>query len=137
MLAGGFGGYVAWRQWRTAQDRLRLDLFEKRLAIYTATMKFLASILTSGRVDRDEEHLWSIAVREAKWLLNRDLEVYFYSELRARALRHEALTEALKPVPPGEERSKMVHDQSKLFEWFQSQYDVIDAKFAPFLQLRH
>jgi len=118
-------------------DRLRLDLFEKRLAIYTATMKFLASILTSGRVDRDEEHLWSIAVREAKWLLNRDLEVYFYSELRARALRHEALTEALKPVPPGEERSKMVHDQSKLFEWFQSQYDVIDAKFAPFLQLRH
>jgi len=86
MLAGGFGGYVAWRQWRTAQDRLRLDLFEKRLAIYTATMKFLASILTSGRVDRDEEHLWSIAVREAKWLLNRDLEVYFYSELtRARS----------------------------------------------------
>lgn len=136
LLAGGFGGYIAWRQWRTAQDRLRLDLFDKRLPLYEATMKFLASVLTSGQVDRQRLFDFNSAVREAKWLLNRDIVDYFEKELRPRALRHEAYTEELRAIPVGEERSRMVAEQSELFTWFQNQYDVIDAKFAPFLKLR-
>src|SRR5436305_15211555 len=80
-LAGGFGVYIAWRQWRTARDRLRLDLFDKRFAVYAATMKFLSAIITSGRVDRNEAFNWSVAVRDAKWLLNAEIAEYFDKQL--------------------------------------------------------
>src|SRR5204863_151776 len=104
---------IAWRQWRTAQDRLQLDLFDKRLPLYTATMKFVSSVLTSGRADRQELFNFNVAVREAKWLLNRDIVDYFEKELRPRAIRHETLEQELKAVPTGVERSRMVAEQSE------------------------
>jgi hypothetical protein len=30
LVLGLVAGYIAWRQWRTAHDRLILDLFERR-----------------------------------------------------------------------------------------------------------
>jgi hypothetical protein len=34
VVVGGFASYFAWRQWRLAREKLRLDLFDKRLAAY-------------------------------------------------------------------------------------------------------
>lgn len=36
---GMFGGYIAWRQWRTAQDKIQLDLFDKRFSVYLDTFR--------------------------------------------------------------------------------------------------
>jgi hypothetical protein len=41
VIAAFIAGYIAWRQWRTAHDKLSLDLFEKRFAVYEATKNFL------------------------------------------------------------------------------------------------
>lgn len=37
-LVAGVVGYVAWRQWRTAQDKLAIDLFDRRFAAYRAVL---------------------------------------------------------------------------------------------------
>jgi hypothetical protein len=34
LILAGIGAYIAWRQWRTAQDRLILDLFERRFQVF-------------------------------------------------------------------------------------------------------
>ena len=36
--------FIAWQQWRVADDKLRLDLFDRRYKIYDATMRFVANI---------------------------------------------------------------------------------------------
>jgi hypothetical protein len=43
-------GVVAYRQWATAREKLRLDLFEKRFEIYSAYHNFLITIFQTGKV---------------------------------------------------------------------------------------
>jgi hypothetical protein len=50
LIAGGWGGYIAWRQWHTAQNRLRLDLFDKRFAAYAAARDVPYLIRGSRRI---------------------------------------------------------------------------------------
>lgn len=42
------GAVIAYRQWRVAQNKLKLDLFDRRFAIFDAARKLIASILASG-----------------------------------------------------------------------------------------
>ncbi len=34
VVIGSIAAYVAWRQWRTAQDKIQLDLFDRRFALF-------------------------------------------------------------------------------------------------------
>ncbi|HEV8552511.1 MAG TPA: hypothetical protein VGR65_03865 [Casimicrobiaceae bacterium] len=46
-LLATVAGYIAWRQWQTARNKLRFDLFDKRLAVYTQTHDYLVTFLQS------------------------------------------------------------------------------------------
>ena len=41
---------IAALQWRVADNKLRLDLFDRRYKVYDATRKFLAVIIRGSRV---------------------------------------------------------------------------------------
>jgi hypothetical protein len=43
LIIGLFAGYIAWRQWRTSQDRLVLDLFEKRFQVFQELTRTIAA----------------------------------------------------------------------------------------------
>lgn len=42
-------GYIAYRQWRTAHNKLRLDLFDKRLQVYINLRNFLIAFKQEER----------------------------------------------------------------------------------------
>lgn len=136
-LAAVFAGLIAYRQWRTAQDRLKLDLFDHRFEIYLSCMKFLSSIVTSRHVDDQSLHRFSAETRNAKWLLDNEIARYFDEEFRRRAFRMQTIRAELEGVPVGEQRTAMVQAESEIFSWFTDQYKAIDLKFARYLKLRH
>ena len=45
---------IAYRQWRTARDKLILDLFEKRYSCFLAMTKFINMYQQKPRLSRDE-----------------------------------------------------------------------------------
>ena len=51
ILLAGFAAYIAFQQFRLGREKFKLDLFEKRFAVFDATRKFLSTILTEGNVD--------------------------------------------------------------------------------------
>ena len=137
MLAAIIAGLITWGQWKTARDRLKLDLFDKRLVIYQVARDFLASVMTSGKVNEKELFKFSMAMREAKWLLNADVAQYLNETLRNKAIYLQVLDQELPTISPGAERTRNVHRQSEIKKWINAQYDVLDKKFASFLQLQH
>jgi hypothetical protein len=131
------GALIAYRQWRLAQNKLKLDLFDRRFQVYEASRNLLGSIMTSGKAKDDEVFKFMVATREAKWLLSRDVAEYLDKQLYHKALDLQCLASELEGVGVGEIRTKNVYAQADIKKWFVAQYDVLDQKFSPYLQLQH
>jgi hypothetical protein len=131
------GALIAYRQWRLAQNKLKLDLFDRRYRVYEAARSFLASIMTSGKAGDDKLFEFNLATRDAKWLLDPPVANYLRTEIYDKAIDLQILDAELVGVGVGEERSRNVQAQAELKKWFMRQFDVLDDKFSPFLQLQH
>jgi hypothetical protein len=130
--------YVAWRQWRTAQNRLKLDLFDRRLPIYQQTRDFLARRMALGQLETHEITDFTINTRVSKWLFNSSFANYLENEIAAKAQRLTDLNSELETPMDDTARKRNVVQQRELKEWLDTQlYEVIDEKFSEFLTLKH
>jgi hypothetical protein len=127
---------IAYWQWRTANDKLRLDHFDRRFTVYNIARNLLATIMTTGRITSEDLYKFGSGVRETKWLLNDDIDNYFQNQLWKNANKLLTLLETIDSLPSGQERTNNVNKQAELREWFQKQYIVLDTKFSPFLKLK-
>lgn len=132
-----FGLFIAYRQWRTAQKKLKLDLFEKRFAVYDAARSFIASVMTSGKAKEEEMFKFLSGTREAKWLLSDDIATYFDEQIWKKAGELQTIDAELDGTPIGDERTNNVGRQREIKNWLIDQYKVLDEKFSPFLKLEH
>lgn len=66
-------GYIAWRQWKTSNEALKKDLFDKRFAVYEATREFLGDIVLSRTVTPQQLGKFHKETLGARWLFNEQL----------------------------------------------------------------
>lgn len=85
------GSVIAYRQWRTAQNKLKHELFDRRFVVYSAATTLLASIMSSGRAKDDELFKFLSATRDAKWLYNSEIADYLEKELWRKATELQCL----------------------------------------------
>jgi hypothetical protein len=131
------GSFIAYRQWRLAQNKLKFDLFERRYSVYEAAKILLSSIMTSGKAKDEELFKFLVATREAKWLLSSQVAEYLNTQLYHKAVDLQTLAAELEGMPVGEERSNNVRAQAELKKWLYAQHNVLDEHFATYLQLGH
>lgn len=131
------GSFIAYRQWRLAQNKLKFDLFERRFSIFEAARHLIASIMTSGKAKDEEVYKYLFGTREAKWLLDASIAEYLDKQLYHKAIDLQTLDAELDGTPVGEIRSKNVREQTEIKKWFAAQHKVLDEIFSPYLQLRH
>ena len=131
------GSFIAYRQWRLAQNKLKLDLFDRRFSVYVCARDLLASIMTTGLAKDEEVFKYLVGTREAKWLLNEPIDVYLSKTLYHAAVDLQTMESELKNLSRGDERTRVVQKQAELKKWFQDQYAVLDTQFSPYLRLAH
>jgi hypothetical protein len=132
-----FASYIAWQQWRTAKNKLKFDLFTRRFSVYDAARSLLAGPLTNDTALDKPLQAFATGTREARWLFDKAIHTYLREELWAKAIDLQRLTAELDGLPPGDERTAKVHERAAIKKWFNSQHEVLDAKFEPFLTLEH
>ena len=71
-------GVIAYRQWKTAREKLVLDLFERRFTLYVAAKVGVDQVLRDGSA-RDNDGIRNIAVvrSEAIFLFGDEVLEYF------------------------------------------------------------
>ncbi|KAF0805867.1 hypothetical protein A6D6_01923 [Alcanivorax xiamenensis] len=131
------GSYIAWRQWKTAENRLKFDLFERRFAVYNAARKLIGSIAQSGKIEDEKLRDFLHATREAKWLFNEQLASYLDNEIWSKAVDLQTLDSELVGMPAGEERTNNIREQSEIKKWLVAQMREMDKKFSLFLKVGH
>ncbi|WP_155737525.1 hypothetical protein [Agrobacterium tumefaciens] len=50
LAIGGVAGVIAWRQWRTAQDKVKLDLFDRRFAVFMDARRLVSEAVALGKI---------------------------------------------------------------------------------------
>ena len=84
LIAAGWGALIAYRQWHTARDRFRLDLFDKRFKTYAAARDTMSCASL-----RDEEIAARFVseTREAKWVLSSEIANYLENSVAPKLFR--------------------------------------------------
>jgi hypothetical protein len=100
LILGLVAGYIAWRQWRTAQDRLVLDLFERRFQVFQELTHATRDALGKSRVSVQDLANFDAATEKARFLFGPEIHSYL-GEIRSRVIQVIALGRALPEMPDG------------------------------------
>ncbi len=135
VLVGLFAAYVAYRQYALGREKFKLDLFEKRFALFAGTRRFLTHILDDGNASLQHLFEFRASVAEATFLFDDDITDYL-NAIDAKALQLWKLTETIRPLPAGQERTKAAGDISEAVEWLTNQLPELKIRFSPYLKFR-
>ena len=130
------GAYIAFQSWNTARNKLKLDLFERRLTVFEGATNFVGSIVTSGKVEPLALSKYLATTRTTRWVLNESVSQYLSKNLLEPAMSLQHLDAELNAMPVGEERTKNVECQRKIKSNLNAQFKYLDEVFSPFLQLK-
>lgn len=131
------GSFIAYRQWCTAQNKLKLDLFERRIEIYDTARSFLGGAIGASKVKETLVADFLVDISSARWLLSEEIYEYFEKELSEKVQEVIFFDIEIESLPDGEERTQKVIARAELKRWLLKQRDVLDEKFSPFLQMNH
>ena len=122
-------------QWWTARNKLKLDLFDRRWAVYVATRELLTEIFTHGRASSDAEIKFREGTRGASWLLDNTVDHYLTKVLWGKVTLLNAANSMLEPTAPPQGRERAAIQKSEIMRWVTEQDVAVDALFDKFLRM--
>lgn len=133
-VIAGIVGYVAYRQWRTAQERLKLDLFDRRWSIYEETKRFLAT-REAGALQIAAVNRFAAETKGAQFLFDHDTLVFLGGTVRTvmdSGRSREALSVARDPA----ERAQLTERVKELAEQIDRHVLELDRRMTEYLRIK-
>ncbi|HUX02851.1 MAG: hypothetical protein WBD63_01545 [Phycisphaerae bacterium] len=124
---------IAYWQHRLAREKFKLDMFEKRFAVYKATQRFLTIIFQDGRVDLEKLFDFRRDTQDATFLFGQEIPAYL-KRLDVQALNLMAINDELRDLPVGEERGFLCRKKTELSGALTGKLPELKNVFAPYLR---
>jgi hypothetical protein len=135
IILGVVGWWFAHRQVDIANSKLRLDHFDKRFAVFTAARDFLGAAM-QGKVAIAEEQAFLSAMAGAVFIFKNADVANYLKDIRARVIELHFLDVDMAHASTEEERKAAGAKWLDQRRWMRDQYDQLEAKFMPHMQLR-
>lgn len=129
------GIWIAHEQKETARRKLKLDLFDRREAVYRAARTAIGIAVTTSKFGYDSEIEYLAGTGGAKWLFKDDLANYLENDLWDRLADLIRVNGQLDGLQASPERTQLFREQSRVLSGLSAQYKVLDEKFLPYLKL--
>jgi hypothetical protein len=140
LIIGLIAAGITLRQYYVAKAKLKLDLFEKRYAIFHKTWVAVSAVIQGGtrQVNLGLATPFNNFRPEAAFLFGKDMETYIDELSHNWAELHGLESErADLGGPAGPDRLKNIQRSSELTKWFFEQASTgVKAKFAPYLDFQ-
>jgi hypothetical protein len=131
-------GYFACQQAAIARDKLEHDVFyrlyDRRVAVYEATRKFLADVF-HGNITEDDIQAYGLLTLDAQFLFDEELYLYL-KEIRQRVAAWRQAKWLSELEPPSAEKGAFADIARDRLDWISQQGDEntgFAVKFRPFL----
>ena len=136
---------VAWtgyQQHNLAKAKFKLDMFEKRFAVYKGVQIFLTIILKEGKLNlfkEDDEHSitpffeFRRKTQDSTFLFGKEIHQYI-DGIDKKSLELSSVASMIKPLPGGQERSELCRKQTLLLRELIGELPKLKEVFAPYLR---
>lgn len=135
-IIAGIAAWIAFRQFQIARNKLKLDLYDKRMEVYNAVREAFGNIVRQGNLTQEQQLQYLQGTRTAQWLFGKDVFKYLDETLWHKIVDLEMHNELSKD-PSEPERIQHVHARAETFKWMVAQHKDFDALVAKYLVLRH
>ncbi|HEF4768679.1 hypothetical protein [Burkholderia multivorans] len=145
ILISAYVAWIAYQQHRTNREKLRLDLYDRRFGVYTASIDFyhvLSSYDEANEQHQEAHRAFVKAMRESRFLFGQDSEIVsILEEMHTRAARimgYKTHGKELHDSDPHESRKWFEAQQADYF-WIGSDQGLLrlEASLTPFLDFRN
>lgn len=133
--------YIAYQQLRANRQKVTLDRYDRRLAVYDEVLRFLRSVLRKGYPTYDELLNFRVSVAQADFLFGDDIiqmidEMYRRGDQLATWEKQCKLFTSGQP-PQGYDHFFVTEAMRVERKWFTDQFDEARRKFRPYLDVSH
>jgi hypothetical protein len=128
------GGAIAWAQWRTANQKVVLDLFDRRFRIYNAARVLNRSVIGAGAATTEQMVAMAELAREAKFLFGPEVAAAL-AEASDAMLQIEVAEKELKGLPVGQVRSATVRKSREGFNAVKRIQMSLPVLFLPYMKM--
>ena len=130
----GLGVLIAYFQWRTAHQRVVLDLFDRRLQTFELAEQACANIVSSAKPSIDDLRNLHRAKGKARFLFDDDVNLYLKSRIADCALLMSITNEVIQARPEAQ-RSALIDKTSAALTSIASFQDDAPPIFTPYMRL--
>jgi hypothetical protein len=134
VVVGAVAGYVAWRQWRTAHDKLAFDLYEKRFKVYEAVESIISAATVHDPVTLEEFIEFHRAIIGAEFLFDGDTRDFIVKigqmAWRARNAREQRERSGHHP-----QTDNLINEEEGIVSFLLGQEQALEKMFRPYLDL--
>ena len=130
--------YIAWQQWKTNQQKLFLDLYDRRLKIYEEVRRILSIILRDAKASYEDLLKFRTSVSEADFLFGSDITDYI-DEIYKRGVQLQYWSgeylDYSQVKPEGYDHKKICDSMHSELVWLTSQFEPAKLKFKKYLDI--
>ncbi|MGJ7573263.1 hypothetical protein ACSFBX_22250 [Variovorax sp. RB2P76] len=150
VVAAIIAGTIAYRNWRTAQNKLKLDLFDRRMKVYENIRDTLRNVMLNEELTTQTFVECVDTIHEAEWLFNSEIHRFLVwsvldklQYLKTKLAQIEAAKEQVLNQQ-GEDAHEAYLTRVRLEREFEEDAvrlyrttSEVRSKLAPFLTLQH
>ncbi|HEV8327196.1 MAG TPA: hypothetical protein VGQ08_06900 [Nitrospiraceae bacterium] len=130
--------YIAWQQWRTNQQKLNLDRYDRRLRVYEEVRKILSIITRDAKASTEDLLKFRTSESEADFLFGPEVMEYI-DQIYKRGLSlwrwNQEYRDYTQAKPPGYDHAKVVDEMHKELEWLTTQFEPAKQLFRKYLKV--
>ncbi|SCK49209.1 hypothetical protein VAR608DRAFT_4896 [Variovorax sp. HW608] len=132
LLVGLVAALLAAEQWKVARAKLRLDLFEKRYALYEILWAHLSARVGDHADIKEKSRALQNSIPQFYFLFG-DSIGDFAREALSKGIYQDTATRVSKGFGTAEAVSKANNDLTEHYSWFMTEVDKMRQRFAPYL----
>jgi hypothetical protein len=130
--------YIAWQQWKTNQQKLHLDRYDRRLKVYEEVRQILSIIVRDAKASYEDLLKFRRAVSEADFLFGPDITAYI-EEIYQRGVKLRYWSGEYRDYsqqkPDGYDHKKVCDGMHEELIWLSAQFDPAHQKFKKYLNV--
>jgi len=126
---------IAWKQYRTNRNNLRLNLYDRMYAVFDGLMTLLSDA-QRGEVNDEQLYEFYRRTKQSQFFFGKEISEYL-EQIGKNARDLQYLGNMIKDQRLSQkEHEKAVDDRRKVSDWLGAQFEVSRSKFARYLTFR-